>query len=737
MIFSNNSAKSVIGFFVGAGLLVSCSENKSLKATADGKATFIIEKVEAPADFIAVGEPNNQGKYSQKLLPLQACIKDHAESNSVSRIRFDIVAGDATIEKVTDHRGCLQWQELIEFDPDDEAKNIMMSRTIVARESHAGSTKVVFTVNPIAGTFKDLTLNGTYVENQAIANPVSFKVQQFAAGSNQGTETKDNKVIYVKIENRLGGRTSRMSRQTEIETLNLESKGVDFYNLKMDQNLNLIFPFKYYTRFSISLIRQQIEGIAGEAIKRGNFRFYLVALKENVDLKAPAASDILAAVEFDATPRGDAGLITVPVTLNLSNVTAITNRVNFLFTVVSTDSPARFEDQTFEGFHNGLSAGSDLAIKLYPSDASAALAYQEHVKHELQAKKAAKISMSASLAAAGAVQVTNPLVKYTVKEALAAAPVTKVIDLKTVVEKLEERKSLNLDEKRAVCSAYYQAKISSIDDLNYQNCLNSPAQHLEASVTEFVESVDPDVTSDPMVLDVEKFNMTSEFKVGKTVEHGNGNSWDSSVDGKVGLGYSVGNDKVGDPPKPGSIIAKIIAKLISYTTGISPVLEMNASIGGKAYVSRDAKVSQVDANNASITVDRTLTSIPLVITMNAKTTKCMVILKKAPAANAFSRYFCTATKDESRTEYYYLVDYTRVDKTNVVMDVNSGVTNPFHLLVRGTETYKSLRETLTSKGKITTFYISRIDEKKLEDPSHFMTQEAPMVLSAQKNLMSR
>ena len=164
---------------------------------------------------------------------------------------------------------------------------------------------------------------------------------------------------------------------------------------------------------------------------------------------------------------------------------------------------------------------------------------------------------------------------------------------------------------------------------------------------------------------------------------------------------------------------------------------MNASIGGKVYAAREAKEVQSEGKSASITVDRTLTSIPIVVTMKAKTTKCMLILKKAPTTNAFSRYFCTTAKEDTRTEYYYLVDYTRVDKTNVVIDVNSGVANPFHLLVRGSETYNSLKETLTNKAKITTLFMTRIDEKKLDDPSHYLTQEDPLVLSSHKNVMSR
>lgn len=719
MIFSSNKVKNAVSVILGTGLLLSCSENNTPAVKGTNNATFYVDSVTAPSSFVVVGEANAQGKYNKKLLSLEACLKDNAQTNSVSNLKFDIVAGDVTMEKSTDLRGCIQWQELVEYDPDDEVKNVMMNRSIVAKESHSGAEKVMYTVNPIKSEFQYIR-NGTYTDAVS-GNPVSFKLQQFMMGGGQ-VEKQENQVIYVKIERRLENKSSsRMSRQTEIETLNLESKGVDFYNLKIDQQLNIVFPYRYYTRFSISLLKQNLDGIASEAIKKGNFKFYLVVLKENSDLNKPKVEDVLGGTQFTASPRGDAGLITVPVTLSFSNVTSITNRVNFLFTVVSTDSPALFVDQTFEGFSNGLVANKDLPIKLIPNGSSALPLYEGFVKQKADAD-AAKAPIAESLAKAGMQVIGNPFVKYAVKEGPALVAATKYVDLRKVMDNLTEAQTLTFDEKRAVCSAYYQAKITSDADLDYQNCLLNPAQQLEASVSEIVESVEPNVSSAPSVMDVETLNMTSSFEISNVNDNSNGNNVDGSIEGKANFGYGF---------------PKLIEKITKWLTGIKAELEVSTSLSGKAYVSHKSENKQVDVNSGKITKEKEVTSLPIVISMNAKTTKCLVIVKRAATQTAFNRYYCTDVRQVTRTEYYYLVDYTRVDKTNSVIDIYSSVVNPFHMLVRGKDTYTSLKETLTSKGSITTFFLSKIDEKQLEDPSNYMTQSAPLVLSSRKNLLSK
>jgi hypothetical protein len=503
--------------------------------------------------------------------------------------------------------------------------------------------------------------------------------------------------------------------------MNLESKGVDFYNLKLDQNLNIIFPYRYYTRFSISLLKQNLDGIAGELIKKGNFKFYLVVLKESADITNPVVEDVLGATSFEASPRGDAGLITVPIVLNFSNVTSITNRVNFLFTAVSTDRPARFVDQHFEGFSNGLVANTDLAIKLVPNSATAQAVHDAYVKQTTALEKT-KNSVVAALGKSGLEVIANPYVKYPAKDAPALPVVSKAVDLRKVMENLKDNQSLNFDEKRAMCAAYYQGKIATEADPFYQACLLNPMQYLDATVTEIVESVESNVSSSPSILDVETLNMTSTFEISTVQDRVRGVEGDSNIatNNKIAYGFP-----------------KLVEKISGWLTGIKPELEVSASVNGKAYVSGKAESKQTDANAGKITKEKVLTSLPIVISMNAKVAKCMVISKRNPTPTSLSRYFCSAARDMSRAEYYYLVDYTRVDKTNSVIDIYSGVVNPFHMLVRGKDTYQSLKETLTNKATITTFFLNKIDEKQLEDPSNYMTQVAPRVLSTRRNLITK
>lgn len=719
MIFSNNNVKSALSFFLGAALLVSCSENNKPAVRGTDSSTFYVNELKK-VGFVAVGEPNQQGKYNTKLLSLEACMKDMAQTNSLSNLKFEVVAGDVVMEKQTDYNGCVQWQELIEFDPDYDDKDVIMNRSLAAKESHSGSYKFTFTVNPIKDEVSGLIRNGNFTET-ATASAVSFKLQQFVVSGAEQTSS-DSNVIHVKIASRIENKfQSRISRQTEIETLGLESKGVDFHNLKIDQSLNLIFPYRYYTRFSVSLLKQRLDGIAGELIKKGDFKFYLVVLKENADITNPKVEDVLSGTEFSASPRGDAGLITVPIVLNFNNVTSITNRVNILFTAVSLDRPARFVDQNFEGFANGLVANVDLAVKLVPNSASAQQVYEAYVKQQTEVDKL-KAPIAESLGKAGLELIGNPKVKYEIKDAPNSPARSVVVDFRDVIPHLSDSKGLSVAEKVAACAAYFQGKIASLADVEYQTCLSKPDSVIEASVSEIVENVDTDVSSAPAVMDTEVLNMTSTFEISSAKATGNGNNVTSEIAGKAKVKYGF---------------PKLIEKISGWLTGLTPELEVSASVGGNAYLSHSKDNKQVDQTVARVGKVRSLTSLPIVISMNAKTAKCMVINKRVPAETSYSRYYCMPAQSVKKTEYYYLVDYNKADKTSVVIDQYSGIVNPFHMLVRGKGTYTSLKETLTNNGNITTFYIDKIDDKKLEDPSNYMTQEAPLVLSSRRNLISK
>lgn len=749
MIFSNGAKiRSALGLFLCAILVISCSEKNSPALRNGSNSTFYVDTLTTPANFLAVGEPNSQGKYNKKLLSLEACLKDIAQTNSVSNLRFDIVAGDVTMEKSTDTRGCIQWQELVEFDPNDEDKNELMSREIVARQSHSGTEKLNFTINLAKSEFQYIR-NGTYKESVS-ASPVSFKLQQFLAnGQPVNGDVANSQVIYVKINSRIDSqRLGRPARQTEIETLNLDSKGVDWFNLKLDQNLNIIFPYKYYTRFSISLLKQKLDGIGGEIIKKGDFKFYIVVLKENVDLNNPKASDVLGTAEFSATPRGDAGLITVPITLNFDQVTSITNRVNFLFTIASLDTPAMFPDQNFEGFSNGLVANKDLAIKLYPANSSAQNLHNEHIALQESLHKRVQ-SVSDALVQAGSVKMDVTAVRFKAADIHPTGPVTSKlqikpkselidhrVDLGAVIANLKNDSPLKLVEEQAVCAAYFidsNGKFASASLDEYNRCLANPGQYLDASVSEMVESVNQTLGSSASVMDVETLKMTAQFELTDEKTVTAGYEYGASIDGKAGFQF-------GAFEKKDSVGSWVIMTLSQWLLGFKPVLEVNASVNGKASYLTGVEKKEKDSNTATIVTEKEISSVPLRITMNAKVAKCMIV-KRKPGSLAqlpASRHFCTKATEMTRTEYYYLVDYFMIDKSRaVVLDQFSGAVNPFHILVRGKSTYVSLRDSITNKVEPLRFKMTTIDEKQLQNPANYMTQLAPLVLSTKPSLLTK
>ena len=318
MIFSNNNSRSLLGFFLSTGLLISCSENNSPQVKGANNSTFYVDTL--TAKFTTVGEPNAQGKQNKKLLSFEACLKDNAQTNSVSNLKFDIVAGDVSAAKTSDYRGCLLWQELIEFEPDAEVKNLFMTRNVVATQSHTGTEKVVFSVNPYKDTF-DFNRQGS--TGGPVANgPVTYKLKDLKANSVSNYDYD----IYVKINEDVNSLLSPIRRQAEVTALRLDYRSIDYANIEVDSKMNLTFPYTYKTSLSMDLIRQDLGDITAEKIKRGNFKFNLVFLKEMTQVKDPKPSDVVAAVTWTAKPRGDAGLIEVPINVKFSNVPALSSR---------------------------------------------------------------------------------------------------------------------------------------------------------------------------------------------------------------------------------------------------------------------------------------------------------------------------------------------------------------------------------------------------------------------------
>lgn len=705
--------------------VISCSESNSPQLKNSNNSTFYVDAV--TASFTTVGEANAQGVHNKKLLSLEACLKDNAQTNSVNNLNFKLTAGEVSAAKSTDHRGCILWQELVEYDPQESEKNVFMTRTVEALQSHSGAEKVVFSVNPWKDQFA-FNRQASVAGNGVNVGPVSYKAKDLsqAAGVNYDYD------VYVKIsESGANGVLSPIKRQTEINTLRLKYKGIDYENLKIDQKLNLTFPFTYITDLSISFLRQNLGQISEEKIKMGNFMFHLVFLKEQQVVQNPKPEDVIAAVSFKGKPRGDAGMISVPITVNFNNVAALSSRMSAILTVTSLDQPALFTEQTYEGMVNGIMANEQLEIGLIPNDSNAHDLFEKYVSSQ-ETKAVDTLTAESVLTSEGFKLVNKPLVTYTKKGFFSSS--TETVDLAKTIQDLQDQHEFTKVELRALCSAFFQGSIKTENNSPYQSCLNSPAKVLSAEVREFVNSVNPKPVGTPSFGRGEVLEITSSFVLAEGSASTSGYGLEGSIGGNVEVGASTGLGWKNESDDPNAS-----KPLLPVSANASAGVKLG--LGGKAYATKGYEKSQKDGKSVSISSTEALSSQPISVTMSVVSQKCLLMSSKSGWTARMkaegiptARYFCTAKNEGQKTENYFLLNHSKGTKASSIADVYSPVVNPLRLMVRGDQSYTFLKTLLTDKYGYK-ILVGMTADKVVDDPSNFMTQEAPLMLSSSRRII--
>ncbi|OYZ18106.1 MAG: hypothetical protein B7Y39_14155 [Bdellovibrio sp. 28-41-41] len=717
MIFSRNKVKSLLGFVFSAGLLISCSENNEPQVKGANNSTFYVDAL--TAKYTTVGEPNAQGKQSKKLISFEACLKDNAQTNSVSNLKFDIVAGEAAATKVSDYRGCLVWYELVDFDPDAEVKNIFMTRDVKATESHSGTEQLVFWVNPHKDTF-EFNRHGS-AGGSVAASSVSYKLSRDVKTSSIAGYEYD---IYVKINEDVNSLLSPIRRQAEITALRLDFRNIDYANIEVDSKMNLTFPYTYKTSLAMDLIRQDLGNITAEKIKRGNFMFNLVFLKEMAKVDKPSVSDVVAAVQWTARPRGDAGLIEVPISVKFSNIAALSSRMNVLLTITSLDSPALFADQSYDGIVNSISANDNLDISLIQNENSARELLEKYEVEKAQ-KPVRNLSAKQVLASEGFESVSAAAVKFTSRAGIFSKATESTVDLAKVIDNLGENQQLTDIEEKAVCAAFFLGKMQG-NEAAYKDCLSNPNRVLNAEIREFANSVEGK-PSNISFGRTENLKISAAFELTQGSAKTSGYNLDANIGGNIDAGVTAGIGGVLPIPKAP----------IKGDVGIG----VKIGLGGKAYTAKALEKSEKGAKAVSISSTEAVSSQPIAVTLDLTATKCLLVVANASytaksAAIPKAKYLCSknALKGQ-RTEYFFLLNHQRVDGNSSVTDTYSAVVNPLRMLVRGQRPYEFLKGILTSDKFSYKLLVGMNADQVTEDPTNFVTQEAPMMLSSTRKVV--
>ncbi|MEK6774123.1 MAG: hypothetical protein AABY64_09285 [Bdellovibrionota bacterium] len=708
----------VLSLFLAFGFLslLSCSEKEAPKAKNGHGASFLIDPKEtAVQDFVGVDSQNANGYNYKKILSLKVCLKDIAETKTIASTDFKVVAGDIGVVKTTDAFGCLIWKELVEFDPAESDRTVFMSRSIQATERHVGSVDFDFSFNPSLTKAQIVLYIG---QGRSAADKISAAVYQ-TAELNQKSGKNFDYDVYVNIIGSNKSSTASLNRhQTVINTLGLNFKGIDYQNLSVDQNLNLIFPYNYVTDMSISLLKQNLNQIAEEKIRMGRFMFHLVFLKTLSPGKTARAQDVYSAVEFKGQARGDLGVINVPITLNFDNIPALASRMSVLMTVSSLDQPALFTDQTFEGVVNGVSANQRLEILFNGSDSSARELYANYLATKVDKQKET-LKLDEVLKFEGFWPAESEKVTYTRSN---KSTVTR--DLSSIIRGLVDIKSLDVLDLEALCKVVFTGSGNKQVESAYQDCLARPQSVLVAEVREYVKSLKS--ISNVYLLPSETFTMTSTFSMDKGYEYKSG------AEGEASFGVGVNSPDPKKPsdsiPSPTSIISKIGEYFIPF---------VKYGIGGKIFVSGKTETSKNNSTNLTGVSQEKLISQRIVLDMDVEVQKCLLLsvsatYKKALENNSFSteKYYCaTGVVRESRSESYFLLNHTQSDPSGLV-DQYAQQASPLRMMLRGEKVYENFRKHLD--GNIIRW--TAMDTTK-NGMSSFMTEESALMLSSGRKII--
>ncbi len=718
MIFSKMSSKTAL-IALAAISAFSCSERENSQIKNADNATFYVDSV---AGSFSTVEMNSQSLASKKLLSMTACLKDNAASSSVNNLKFEVVAGDVSTIKQTDNKGCIYWQELVDYDPSGVEKNVYMARTVRAVESHSGEKSFSVSVNPWGE--KMAYFPQVQAQSNAQLAMVSYKAKDLKEASNVGYDYDFAIQLSEKVS--LG---SGIRRQSEITELRLNYRNIDYGKFEVDSNLNLTASYNYVTNLSISLLRQSLSELSPIKIKSGLFQFHLVLLKETANLKNPKASDVLSAVQFSGKPYGDAGIIQESINLKFKNIAALASRMNVLMTVSSLDNPQLFEDQTFEGALNKIETNQNLAIGLIPNTANARLLYQAYMSQPTGQE--AQSNVAQKLKDAGFAEIKQKMVSFDKTKYLFMSENVNV-DLNQIIQKVSTDRSLTSDEKAALCAAFVQNTNNSLLKKAYQQCLLNPESSIDAKVTDMVVSVNSKNVS-VSIGRPEKLAVTANFDLVENTSRERGQNLDARASGSIGaeIGASLGWGNTKPDPTPAPKIPIAAKASASAKVGI----------GGEIYYVSSYSRGEKDSTAVSISSTEELTSEPLLISMDVSSQKCLLITAMSGSALdesskkvklATGRYICDSRVERTnKTEVYYFMNHNRGLTSSSLNDQNSAQANPLRLFVRGTNMHNYLRSILSdNKYKFSVFLRKMTAQHVLDDASSLMTQEMPGLLSS-------
>ncbi len=695
-----------------------CAEKDSAKPSAASGASFLIDPKESvEVEFSPLDDPSGNGYNFKKILSLKLCLKDIAETKTIAKSEFKVIAGNVWSIKTTDSYGCFIWKELIQSNPLGNDKTVFMSRRIEAIGKHVGGVDFEYSVNPSQPKGKVVIYPDQRGSEDSEKSDVIYQPQGVA--KNEGKNIKYD--VYVNIAGVEVGSDSKIpagkqnlppsayGRRTSVSDLVLNYRMIDYSQIQVDQNLNLSLPYSFYTDLSVSFLKQNSNQVAEEKLRKGNFLFHLVFMKTLSAGRSPRPEDIYAVTRFAGNPQGDLGLIREKITVNFENIPALTTSMTVLLTITSEDKPMLFADQTFEGVvYGGVAANKNLKIVMNPSETSARNVYSDFATSKSQ-KTMKDLNIVDNLKGDGFWPVGTARLNFTRKN---KEQVT--VDLEKLVRDLKDINSLTAVELESLCESIFRGNTDGDVDTEYKKCLKSPTSVLVAEVREYVSTL-KEINKAGPVGQPEEFVFTSKLDVNKTAES------------EVG---ATGKMMVGVEPS--------VIDLGNYFADKGGISKIKYGFEGSVYTSGKAITSKKTENNIQGAKVERLSSQQILVDMDVEVQKCLMLsvkktIRETLKDNKFSteRFICVSGVSQNRKEQYYLIQKIANTNSTSVVDANSQEANPTQLIIRGNRLYADFMSVIKSNS-IVEWVLA--DGSKGE-MSSLLAEEAPLLLSSGRQIL--
>jgi len=719
--FANLVASLGLAFIGGLSVLsLGACVNRDAHITKAG-ATFYVDSVVAT---FSPNQLNPNDAVNQKFMNLTACLKDNAMTSVIMNVKFTIHAGNVSIEKQTDDRGCLIWQELFEYDPTDNEKQVSLVRNIEAAEGHYGAVDAKLSYNPWKDDFLFLrpgvraqgaeNLSLTYSTGQVLTHVDAVTGQKF-----------DSRVdIKTKLE-------STIKKVADISSMSMKFLKRDFDQYEISPTLALTIAHQYRLRFNSFIVKHTLDkGAVLDPLNAGRFKFYFVLLGDGYDSNKTPRDQVfkyvVSSTSFEAA--GSLGRFVTDVTLKFDNIAALASRMTGVITMEPLDQGVGVGTTSFEGIITPIAGAGAQNLDLLPSSLSAKDLSASYAVVRAQNMKTSGLDILTRHSRFMPAKKDNVTLRngysYNIMDAFNT--LRPKFDPKDGT--LKPGQELTGPEKDffsgAFCYKYFDQSWTPALQKALDACNTSKTPMIAVNVRELVDHIVDPVPKPVGIPQVETLAIASGVAFGDAREHDKSRSVKADATIYAGVGAEF------DILKTISSVTKIFGLSFSADVGAK------ASINGDAYYLASATQTEGQSTIVGAVKAQAVVSEAFKFQVQVASKTCLFITPTAEleklmgdAPRPEGKFICDdQVQIQTHEEMYYFLNESTGTGASPLSDNMSSEDNPWRMFIRGSHTYGLFANLFTQKNLALNF--EKMPEEQMRGTfKTLVTQEFPGMLT--------